>query len=124
MNPVKAIEAIFPGDIDVGNGISVKPLSLAHYALLEKIHSYIICDDHEPDSIEVLKTFYICAHDAKDVFKDLDNLGEIALEWGDKLPPYLTDKIIEAISKQIDNMLNVSPTVDDGKKKVTPGTDS
>ena len=47
VNPKAAIEALFPQPIDCGEGVEVKPFSLATYALLEKIGSYIIFP-HEP----------------------------------------------------------------------------
>lgn len=124
MNPKAAIEAAFPDDIKICEGLYVKPLSLAHYALLEKINSYLIIDDHEPDSLEVLKTYYICTHNSKDVFKVLPDLDTIALEWADGLPPVITHAISEAITKQIQAMMKVVPEMDDGKKKVVQETAS
>lgn len=124
MNPKAAIEACFPDDIKITDEISVKPLTLGHYALLEKINSYLINADHEPDSLEVLKTMYICTKSSKDVFAELSNLDEAALEWADNLPPNITNKILKAITDQIQRMLEASPIISDGKKKVTAGTAS
>ena len=124
-NPESSIKALFPAPIPVGNDVCVYPLSLGHYALLEKIDSYLVNGDHLPDSIEVIKTMYICTHTAKEVLDDFDNLGERAFDWAESLPPVITKSIMDAIKEQIDAMMKVIPVVDDnGKKKAIVETDS
>lgn len=115
-NPKASINAIFPQEIDVGYGIKVLPLTLAHYALLEKINSYLITSDHVPDSIEVIQTFYICTHDAKEVFENFDTLPKISMEWANTLSPVLTHPLANAIRKQFDAVMDVVPVSDDKKK--------
>lgn len=122
--PKSSINALFPEAIECGFGVKVYPLTLAHYALLEKINSYLIGGNSNPDSIEVVKTFYICTHPSKEVMADFDNLESNAFEWAETLPPMMHSIISEAILKQIDIMSKVSPVVDgdDGKKKLVTGT--
>lgn len=123
-NPKASIEAMFPKSIDCGFGVEVKPLTLGHYALLEKIDSYLVNGEHKPDSIEVIKTFYICTHDSKQILESFSNLEEESFKWAETLPPGITTSIANAILKQIDAMANVIPHIgEEGKKKVTPGTD-
>jgi hypothetical protein len=122
--PKSSINALFPEVIDCGFGVAVHPLTLAHYALLEKINSYLVNADHAPDSLEVIKTLYICTHSAREVMDNFSNLDSLAFEWAENLPPMMNDIIVKAILKQINAMSKVVPVVDDnGKKKVT-GTDS
>lgn len=123
-NPEAAIQAIFPEKIKVGNGVEVYPLTLAHYALLEKINSYLVNGDHDPDSVETIETFYICTHDAAETFADFSDLGAKAMEWGSTLAPYMAGLLGAAIKKQIDLMSAAIPNVDDGKKKAAGATDS
>ena len=118
-NPKSAVNALFPAPIEVGEGVSVYPLTLAHYALLEKINSYLVNGDHVPDSIEVIRTLYICAHSARETMEKFDSLDDEAFAWAENLPPYMNGRITAAIKEQIDAMMKVVPVIgDDGKKKV------
>ena len=117
-NPESSINALFPEPIDCGFGVKVQPLTLAHYALLEKINSYLVIADHAPDSLEVIKTLYICTHSARDVMASFDSLEQDAFEWAEHLPPCVNNIIASGILKQIDAMSKVIPVIgDDGKKK-------
>ena len=118
-NPESSINALFPEPIDCGFGVSVYPLTLAHYALLEKIDSYLVNGTHAPDSLEVVKTLYICTHSAKDVMTNFNSLDADAFEWAERLPPSANNIIAKAIIKQIEAMSKVIPVIgDDDKKKV------
>jgi len=118
--PKSSIAALFPTGIDCGFDVTVYPLTLAHYALLEKINSYLVNADHAPDSIEVIKTLYICTHSAKEIMDDFSNLESLAFEWAEKLPPCMNNIIASAIIKQINAMSKVIPIIEDehGKKKL------
>lgn len=107
-NPKPALEALFPQPIDCGNGVLVKPFSLATYALLEKIGSYIIFP-HKPEQGEILKTLYICTHDAKEVFKSFSTLDDLAYGWAETVPPYMLDTITDAVLKQIKTVRDAMP---------------
>lgn len=121
-NPKSALEALFPQSIDCGNGVSVKPFSLATYALLEKIGSYVIVP-HAPEQSEILRTLYICTHDAKEVFKQFDKLDDLAFDWAEKIPPYLLGTITDAIMQQIKTVRDAMPPAKetDSKKAQTDG---
>jgi hypothetical protein len=123
-NPESSLNALFPEPIDCGFGVSVYPLTLAHYALLEKINSYLVNGDHAPDSIEVIKTLYICTHSAKETMVNFDSLEHDAFEWAEHLPPPANNIIVNAILKQIATMSKVIPVIgDDDKKKLEAETD-
>ena len=117
--PRSSIDALFPQTIDVGWGIEVHPLTMAHYALLEKIDSYLVRTDHAPDPVEVVKTLYICTHSARETMENFGSLDSMAMEWAEKLPPAASQPITRGILKQIEDMQKVIPHVDgDDKKKV------
>lgn len=122
VNPKSALAALFPQPIDCGNGVSVQPFSLATYALLEKIGSYVIFP-HEPTQEEILKTLYICTHDPKEVFRDIDNLLQNAVDWASEQYPSIVDKVTSAIMRQIEIVRNAMPPTKeiDAKKAVTDG---
>lgn len=115
--PKASLEALFPKRIDCGYGVEVYPLTLAHYALLEKINSYLVNADHAPDSIEVIKTLYICTHSAVDVMAYFDELETLAFKWAEGLPPAANNSIASAVLKQIDAMSKVAPVIDGEDKK-------
>lgn len=116
VNPKSALEALFPQSIDCGEGVVVKPFSLATYALLEKIGSYIIFP-HEPTQEETLASLYICTHDAKETFKKFDLLQDLSIEWAETLRPEMFRKITDAVLKQIEVVKNAMPPEQDGDKK-------
>ena len=122
-NPKTALEAIFPTSIDILGGVKVYPLTLAHYAVLEKVNSYLVNGDHAPDAIESLVTMYVCCHDAKQSLRNLDGLEDAAADWAQELPPAVVPAIMDAIKKQIDAMANVVPMLGDDKKKKVVETD-
>ena len=116
-NPKSALRAIFPKTIEVRGCVSVYPLTLAHYALLEKINSYLVNGDHVPDSIETIKTMYICTHDARTTLVALDNLDDESIKWAEELPPGIVPDVMAAIKQQIDAMMDVVPNMGDNSKK-------
>lgn len=122
LNPKSALEALFPQSIDCGEGVTVKPFSLATYALLEKIGSYIVFP-HEPTQEEMIKSFYICTHEPKDTFKNFDSLDDLAFEWASTLKPKMVSILTEAIFKQISIVKNAMPPEreNDEKKVRTDG---
>ena len=127
-NPPQALAALFPEVIDCGEGVVVQPFSLATYALLEKIGSYIL-EDHQPDPVEVIESLYVCTHDAADVMKDLSRndgreaIMEKAAAWASRVPPYLLRTITAAIRTQIKRVRDVVPPPKEGelKKAATAG---
>lgn len=121
VNPKAALDALFPQPIDCGEGVEVKPFSLATYALLEKIGSYIIFP-HEPTQEETLRSLYICTHDAKEVFKDFDKLDDLAFDWASTLRPAMVNTITDAILKQVDAVRRAMPP-EEGPEKNPPQTD-
>ena len=121
VNPKAALDALFPQPIDCGDGVEVKPFSLATYAFLEKIGSYIIFP-HEPTQEETLKSLYICTHDAKEVFKDFDKLDDLAFDWASGLRPAMVNTITDAILKQVDAVRRAMPP-EEGPEKNPPQTD-
>lgn len=122
VNPKSALDALFPQPIDCGEGVIVKPFSLATYALLEKIRSYIIFP-HEPTQEETLASLYICTHDPKEIFRNFETLQDDSIDWATTLRPAMFPKISDAILTQINLVKNAMPPekAGDEKKAVTGG---
>lgn len=118
------IKALFPAPIDLSFGVRVYPLTLAHYALLEKINSYLLNADHTPNQDEVLMTYYICTHESKTTLDNFPELKSEAYEWAENLPPCMVNEIANAIRMQIDAMKKVVPIISSKKKLEETQTDS
>lgn len=123
-NPPEAVEALFPQSIDCGEGVAVRPFSLAIYAMLEKIGSYIILP-HDPDQAEVLESLYVCTHDPRPTMKLLQEGGrpallDAAVAWASGVPPYLLSTITDAVRTQIQRVRAVVPPPREGDKKKDP----
>ena len=109
---------MLPQPIQLGGDIVVYPLSLAHYALLEKINSPLLREGTaEESTLDLLPSLYVATHNAKDVFNDFENLLELSLEWAGTLQPSMMQDIKQAITAQIKVMLDVIASPADSKKK-------
>ena len=118
-NPKASVEALFPRTVDCGFGVRVYPLSLAHYAILEKMGSYLVLGGHKPDALEVVRTYYVVTHPAREVIADFDDLDELAFEWAEALPPAINERIAQAVIAQVDAMRRVVPAGDKKKAGAT-----
>lgn len=120
-NFTECLDAIFkPETIKLDYGIKVYPLTLAHYSLLEKVGSFVITGTQPTNDIEIYKTMYICCHESKEVYENLESIDEKALEFADNLPPYMMAPIVSAITDQIKLMIDLIPTDGEDKKKLNP----
>lgn len=120
-NPRKAVAALLPAPIDVGGGVSVKPMSLAVFALLERIGSPMLSDaPAKGGTVELLPSLYILTHDVLDAFEG--NLLEKALEWGDSVDVGMLGRIKEAAGRQIAAALAIVPEGPEKKKATTDGS--
>lgn len=101
-NPSRAIEAILDDDRDIGDGLMVHPLSIARYALLERIGSPILFGGVD-DSIDgIVVTLYVMCADIEDlVGKNNSEIDKDALVWADELSPDRIKSISEEIVRQI-----------------------
>lgn len=114
-NPVKAISALIPAPIPVpGTGESVRPLTLAVYAVLDRIGSPLVRP--QPCTIlDLIPSLYILCKGYAEALQP--GLGDKAMAWADTLPPAAMALIKQAAEKQIMAMLDVLPTGADCKKK-------
>ena len=122
-NPKKAIDAILPLPIDLGGGVAVLPLSLGHYALLEKIDSPLLWTreqiaERACDALTMIPSLYVVTRNVRDTLADFDDLLNVSLTWAESLKPDMLGKIRDAVAEQISRMLAVIPEPSEGKKKV------
>lgn len=123
-NPKKAIAALLPSPIKCGvDGVEVLPLSLGHYAILEKIDSPLLWDNEKLSTrqfstLDLIPSLFIVTHKVTDVLTDFDNLLDISLSWAEALPPHTAGLIRDAVNQQIKNLLDVMPEPEAKKKAV------
>lgn len=116
-NPRAALDALLPAPVAVeGTGETVKPFSLALYAMLDRIHSPLLYGGGGTDALGVLPSLFIACRGVDEGLKP--ELLKRALEWADALPPSALPALQKAVKGQIDALLAVTP---ESKKKEIEG---
>ena len=107
-NPRKAIAAIIPAPIPIpGTDVDVRPLTLAAYAILEKIGSPLVVPCEGVTALDLLPTLYVLAHDPVEALSV--DLAVASVEWADSLPPTVLLPMEDAARRQIRAFLDVLP---------------
>jgi len=120
-NPRKAISAIIPAPIPIpGTDVAVRPLTLAAYAILEKIESPLVVPcEGRVTALDLLPTLYVLAHDPMEALSA--DLAAASVDWADTLPPTVLLQMEDAARRQIHAFLDVMPEA--VKKKTASQTD-
>lgn len=115
-NPEKALDAILDGERKAG-GLTVKPLTLARYALLEKIKSPILTG--EGDMTGLIESIYVMSAPVEDLAgRDVGEIKRDACVWADSLPLGALDQAVLAVQASLGDMAYLAPDgKDDCKKK-------
>ena len=122
-NPETAINTILATEKTIDN-VTIHPITLARYALLELIESPFVTPDTKFSISNLVPSFYIMCVPI-DMLKginsmNLDKLNEQALAWAETLPSKAIDKLIPAIMEELGLIKKVSPNAGDdeqGKEK-------
>lgn len=116
-NPRKALAAFLPASIPIpGTDVAVRPLTLAAYAILEKIGSPLVVPSEGVTALDVIPTLYVLTHDPVEVMSE--DLAAASVAWADGLAPSALIPIEEAARRQVRAWLDVLPEVE--KKKTSP----
>lgn len=109
--PRKALDALLPDPAPVeGTGESVRPFTLALYAVLERIGSPLLtAGGPAPDALALLPSLYAACRGAEAALAS-DNLLLDAVRWADSLPPSALPALERAARLQISRMVDVAPT--------------
>ena len=126
-NPEPVLDALLPAAIPVAGGrVIVRPLTLATFALLDKIRSPLLTGTGSVGVIDLLPTLYILSHGAAVCLADLSagRLEAVAIDWADQFPPQILAEIRDAAEAQIGKILYLIPPPDENtpKKKGTVGS--
>ena len=122
-NPETAINTILATEKTIDN-VTIHPITLARYALLELIESPFVTPDTKFSISNLVPSFYIMCVPIDMLkgisSKNLDKLNEQALAWAETLPSKAIDKLIPAIMEELGLIKKVSPNTGDdeqGKEK-------
>ena len=120
-NPKTAIDTILATEKTIDD-VTIHPITLARYALLELVESPFVTPDKKFTINNLVPSFFICCAKIEDLkginSNNLDVLNQRALEWAETLPNTVIDKLIPEIMEALGLIKKVSPnTGDDDSKK-------
>ena len=111
-NPKTAVDAILDSDKTI-NGITIYPMTLARYALLELVESPFVTPNVKFSISNLVPSFFICCAPLERIkginSKNIDKLNDRALEWAETLPQTVIDKLIPAIMESLGLIKKLTP---------------
>lgn len=124
-NPKAAIDALLESAVQAGQ-LTVYPLTVARYALLELVESPIVVVDlnRKLTTVDVIPTIYVMTQPAKTLSKynsrNIDVLKEDAFEWAeDGVTASSVPLVVNMLAQKLLDLRRVAPEiVQDSKKKV------
>ena len=122
-NPKIAVDAILDSENKI-DGITIYPMTLARYALLELVESPFVTPNVKFSISNLVPSFFICCSPIDQLkgvnSKNIDKLNDRALEWAETLPQTAIDKLIPAIMESLGLINKMAPqTGDDSTKKAS-----
>lgn len=123
-NPKAAVDALLESAVQAGR-LTVYPLTVARYALLELIESPLVVVNLETKltALDVIPSIYAMTQPAKALSKynskNIDKLKEDAFEWAeDGITAASVPMVINMLAQKLLDLRRVAPeTVEDSKKK-------
>ena len=123
-DPTAAINAILDDETTI-NSITVYPITLARYALLELVDSPFISSGKDMSISNILPSLYIMTHDKSELkgitSRNIDKLYDKATEWADTMGIDEVPEIIKEVIDKVNELMKTSPTSgsddDDPSKK-------
>ena len=116
-NPRKAIAALIPEAIEIpGIDVVVRPLTLAQFAILERLDSPLL-KNGKTTTLELLPSLYVLCHEPAESLHG--NVMDKAVAWADSLPPNCVELIKDAANRQVKTVVDVVPEVSVKKKGAT-----
>lgn len=130
-NPKAAIEALLETDRDI-QGITIYPITIARYGLLELIESPFIVSGKLFNIMNLIPSLYIMALPIDKLKKyrlrNIEDLYQDAVIWSETLIPEQIEEMIKEIDEKIKTMFKVAPEISSdtsethkGKKVQTAG---
>ena len=125
-DPIKAIDAALSPAKEVED-MTVYPITLARYALLELVKSPFVTATKDFTTIAMIPTIYICCADTAALKKynssNIDELKQDAITFADGIDPKKLGYLVKELDARVRQLLDVAPQIpEDGsvKKKENP----
>ena len=119
-NPKIAVDAILDSEKTI-NGVTIYPMTLARYALLELVESPFVTPNVKFTISNLVPSFFICCSPIDKLkginSKNIDKLNDLALEWAETLPQTAIDKLIPAIMESLGLINKIAPNSGEDKSK-------
>lgn len=120
-DPIKALDASLSPETTI-KGMTVYPITLARYALLELVKSPFTTLNGDFSTLSMIPTIYICCSESKNLRKygsaNIDELMEDAMAFADDIDPKMLGEIVNELDTRIRQLLDVAPQVpEDGNVK-------
>lgn len=123
-NPTIAVDAILASE-DKIDGITIYPMTLARYSLLELVESPFVTPNVKFKINNLVPSFFICCAPIDQLkgitSKNVDTLNDRALEWAETLPQSAVDKLIPAIMESLGLINKMAPNTGDDQSKKAEG---
>lgn len=110
--PAKAIDAVLETDFTTGDGITIHPLTLGRYALLELVESPFATGG-EFTLVNTIPSVYVMSQPISEIAgydsKNVRELKAKALEWADSMEFKDYARAIDLIARRIELMNGAAP---------------
>ena len=122
-DPIKAIDAALSPAKEVED-VTVYPITLARYALLELVKSPFVTASKDFTTIAMIPTIYVCCADTAQLRKynssNIDELNQDAIAFADNIDPKKLGTLIKELDARVRQLLDVAPQIpEDGSVKKT-----
>lgn len=122
-DPIKALDAALSPAKEVED-LTVYPITLARYALLELVKSPFVTASKDFTTIAMIPTIYICCADTAQLKKynssNIDELNQDAIAFADNIDPKKLGSLIKELDARVRQLLDVAPQIpEDGSVKKT-----
>ena len=111
-NPRTAVDAILDSENKI-DGITIYPMTLARYALLELVESPFVTPNVKFTISNLVPSFFICCSPIDQLkginSKNIDKLNDRALEWAETLSQTAIDKLIPEIMASLGLINKLTP---------------
>lgn len=122
-DPIKALDAALSPAKEVED-VTVYPITLARYALLELVKSPFVTASKDFTTIAMIPTIYICCADTSELKKynssNIDELKQDAITFADGIDPKKLGSLVKELDSRVRQLLDVAPQIpEDGSVKKT-----
>ena len=122
-DPIKALDAALSPAKEVED-VTVYPITLARYALLELVKSPFVTASKDFTTIAMIPTIYICCAETSALKKynssNIDELKQDAITFADGIDPKKLGSLVKELDARVRQLLDVAPQIpEDGSVKKT-----